>query len=197
MSDLILSASGVRKRFDGRDILKGVSLSLQKGDVVAIIGRSGSGKSTFLRCLAELERIDAAGSADEARELLAQREYHIFLCDIVMPDEDGITFAKWILSRYPYSKFIFLTAHADFKYMREAVSIKNSFDYLLKPFKKERVMQTLERAKKRIRHQTDGETPLPVHPTPHPVSGRLMKLVAAKHRKKQVAPMPVMPIDIV
>lgn len=35
-------------------------------------------------------------------------------------------------------------------------------------------MQTLERAKKRIRHQTDGETPLPVHPTPHPVSGRLM-----------------------
>ena len=59
MSDLILSASGVRKRFDGRDILKGVSLSLQKGDVVAIIGRSGSGKSTFLRCLAELERIDA------------------------------------------------------------------------------------------------------------------------------------------
>ena len=73
--------------------------------------------------LEQLERIDAAGSADEARELLAQREYHIFLCDIVMPDEDGITFAKWILSRYPYSKFIFLTAHADFKYMREAVSI--------------------------------------------------------------------------
>lgn len=37
-----------------------------------------------------------------------------------------------------------------------------AFDYLLKPFKKERVMQTLERAQKRIRHQTDGETPLPV-----------------------------------
>ena len=96
--------------------------------------------------LEQLERIDAAGSADEARELLAQREYHIFLCDIVMPDEDGITFAKWILSRYPYSKFIFLTAHADFKYMREAVSIKNSFDYLLKPSHSHELREVLTRA---------------------------------------------------
>lgn len=96
--------------------------------------------------LEQLERIDAAGSAEEAREMLSRREYHIFLCDIVMPGEDGITFAKWILSRYPYSKFIFLTAHADFKYMREAVSIKNSFDYLLKPSHSHELCEVLTRA---------------------------------------------------
>ena len=59
MSDTILKADGICKCFDGREILKSVSLSLKEGEVVAIIGRSGSGKSTFLRCLAELERIDA------------------------------------------------------------------------------------------------------------------------------------------
>lgn len=63
MKELILSARDVRKRFDGREILRGVSLDMQKGDVVAIIGRSGSGKSTFLRCLAELERIDGGSIA--------------------------------------------------------------------------------------------------------------------------------------
>lgn len=71
----------------------------------------------------------------------------------------------------PAIVLIFATAHDE--YMGDAFEVY-AFDYLLKPFKKERVMQTLERAKKRIRHQTDGETPLPVHPTPHPVSGRLM-----------------------
>lgn len=96
--------------------------------------------------LEQLECIDAAGSAEEARTMLSRREYHIFLCDIVMPGEDGITFAKWILSRYPYSKFIFLTAHADFKYMREAVSIKNSFDYLLKPSHSHELREVLSRA---------------------------------------------------
>ena len=55
----MLEARGVRKRFEGREVLKGIDLSVNKGDVIAILGPSGSGKTTFLRCLNFLERADA------------------------------------------------------------------------------------------------------------------------------------------
>ena len=47
----ILEVVDLCKRFGNVDVLKGVNLSLEKGDVRAIIGSSGGGKTTFLRCL--------------------------------------------------------------------------------------------------------------------------------------------------
>ncbi len=55
----MLEARGVRKSFDGREVLRGIDLQVEKGDVIAILGPSGSGKTTFLRCLNFLERADA------------------------------------------------------------------------------------------------------------------------------------------
>jgi polar amino acid transport system ATP-binding protein len=49
----------VRKRFGRLEVLKGISLEVDLGEVVCIIGASGSGKSTFLRCINHLEKIDA------------------------------------------------------------------------------------------------------------------------------------------
>ena len=51
-----LQATNIHKRFGEREVLKGISLSAQRGDVVTLIGSSGSGKSTFLRCLNLLEQ---------------------------------------------------------------------------------------------------------------------------------------------
>jgi len=55
---LILRAENIEKSFGELKVLKGVSLSVSKGDVVAIIGPSGSGKSTLLRCINRLEDIE-------------------------------------------------------------------------------------------------------------------------------------------
>ena len=61
---MMLRAEKVTKRFGESQVLKGISLEVNKGDVVAILGPSGSGKTTFLRCLNFLEKADG-GSADE------------------------------------------------------------------------------------------------------------------------------------
>jgi polar amino acid transport system ATP-binding protein len=58
MTPMVL-ARGVRKSFGHVEVLKGVDLSVEKGQVLCIIGPSGSGKSTFLRCINHLEQIDS------------------------------------------------------------------------------------------------------------------------------------------
>ena len=54
----MLEIKNIHKAFDGLGVLKGVSLSVEKGDVVAILGKSGSGKPTLLRCINFLETAD-------------------------------------------------------------------------------------------------------------------------------------------
>lgn len=54
----LVEMNHIRKTFDGLEVLKDISISVQKGEVVSIIGPSGSGKSTLLRCATLLEQMD-------------------------------------------------------------------------------------------------------------------------------------------
>lgn len=55
----ILKAENITKSFGQTGVLKGISVSVNEGQVLAIIGPSGSGKSTFLRCVTQLETVDS------------------------------------------------------------------------------------------------------------------------------------------
>jgi polar amino acid transport system ATP-binding protein len=60
-----IEINDVHKRFGQNEVLKGVSLQVQKGEIVAILGKSGSGKSTLLRCINALESVDRGNIAVE------------------------------------------------------------------------------------------------------------------------------------
>jgi len=59
MSESMIKAEGVHKRFGRNEVLKGITLDVAAGEVMCLLGPSGSGKSTFLRCINHLEKINA------------------------------------------------------------------------------------------------------------------------------------------
>src|SRR5215471_6163749 len=73
MSDVVMTANDVHKKFGRLEVLKGVSLDVTKGETVCIIGPSGSGKTTFIRCINHLEKIDS-GRIEVNDHLIGYRE---------------------------------------------------------------------------------------------------------------------------
>ena len=77
-TESLLIAENIRKRFGDNEVLKGVTVRAKQGDVIAMIGSSGSGKSTFLRCLNLLEQPNAGRIVVGGEELK------------LTPDKDGL-----------------------------------------------------------------------------------------------------------
>ena len=73
----VLHVNNIKKRFGQTQVLKGVSFSLEQGQVLAIIGSSGSGKTTLLRCLNFLETPDEGEIWVNGEQLLSGNEAEI------------------------------------------------------------------------------------------------------------------------
>jgi polar amino acid transport system ATP-binding protein len=73
MTEPMVKAEGVHKRFGRLEVLKGIDLEVARGEVMCILGPSGSGKSTFLRCINHLEKINS-GRLSVDGELVGYRE---------------------------------------------------------------------------------------------------------------------------
>ena len=69
----MIGVSHLRKAFNGVEVLKDVNVEIGKGEVISIIGPSGTGKSTFLRCLNRLETPDGGSIVVNGVDVTAPR----------------------------------------------------------------------------------------------------------------------------
>ena len=70
----ILEVKNLRKRFGDNEVLKGIDLTLKKGEVISIIGSSGGGKTTLLRCLNFLEKANSGEIIVNGKSVYSAKE---------------------------------------------------------------------------------------------------------------------------
>lgn len=118
-------------------------------EIRVIIADDQEGMRMILRkMIAKAEGFTLCAEADNGADVLAlveEHKPHVCFLDVEMPGMTGLECAKAIQDTDPQIIIIFATAHDD--YMAQAFELY-AFDYMVKPFKLDRVMQTLERIKK-------------------------------------------------
>ncbi len=65
----MLKLNSIYKKFGDNEVLKGVDLQIEEGEVVSIIGPSGTGKSTLLRCINCLEKVESGNITIDNKKL--------------------------------------------------------------------------------------------------------------------------------
>jgi polar amino acid transport system ATP-binding protein len=102
MTETVLKAESVYKSYGRLEVLKGISMEVNKGEVFCLLGPSGSGKSTFLRCINHIEKINAGriwvdgdliGYRQIGDKLHEQRDSEIVACRA----EIGMVFQRFNL----------------------------------------------------------------------------------------------------
>ena len=127
------------------------------------------------KMIGKVEGFTLVGEAKDGLECIEMVERlrpQIVFLDVEMPGKTGVEAARIIQDMDPSIILIFATAHDE--YMGDAFEVY-AFDYLVKPFKVERVLKTLERARDRLAPERD-EAPLPHHAAQSPAkpAGRMM-----------------------
>jgi|GEM_PF-429955 len=89
-----------------------------------------------------------ASSAEDARELMKKGSFELMLCDINLPGESGLDFARFALTEFPDTAVIMITGQDDPGSTKNAIDI-GAYDYITKPFERQRVSFSVANALKR------------------------------------------------
>lgn len=79
-----------------------------------------------------VESVYTANSAREARSIISREKIDAMLCDIEMPEENGLSLFRWAKSYNEHLECLFLTSHAEFEFAKEAMNL-GGFGYILQP----------------------------------------------------------------
>jgi two-component system response regulator YesN len=96
-----------------------------------------------------VDRIFTANSAKTAKEIFENNRIDIMLCDIEMPQENGLELLAWVKANYPETEAIIQSCHANFKYAQKALQLE-SIDYILKPVLADDLKIAVNKAIKKI-----------------------------------------------
>lgn len=99
-----------------------------------------------------IEKVQTAYNAATAKKKVEENPIDIILCDIEMPQENGLVFLEWVKERYPQISTVILTAYPEFHYAQTAIKlgVKN---YLLKPISFAELSETIRKMGKEIIEQ--------------------------------------------
>jgi two-component system response regulator YesN len=98
--------------------------------------------------------VSVAYNADEARRILTEKRIDILICDIEMPDEDGLSLVRWAKEHSGHTESMFLTCHSEFEYAKQAIHL-GSFEYLLKPVDSEELEQAVARMIRTVKQKEE------------------------------------------
>lgn len=101
-----------------------------------------------------IAEVHTANHADQAKAIMTERRIDILICDIEMPDEDGLSLVRWKNIHSPWTETLFLTCHSDFHYAKQAIHL-GSFDYLLKPVDGEELSRAVSKMLDAVREKEE------------------------------------------
>ena len=101
-----------------------------------------------------VDAVDTAYSAAGARRIIEESPVDLMLCDIEMPEENGISLLRWCREQNHPVECIFLTCHASFEYAREALEL-GCQQYLVIPARDEDIGQAVKRAVERVQSRRE------------------------------------------
>ncbi|WP_054940763.1 response regulator [Paenibacillus ihuae] len=99
-------------------------------------------------------QVYVAARAEDAVKVMEEQHIHIVLTDILMPGMNGLEFMKISKRRYPYVKWVVISAHSEFSYAQEAVRL-GAKDYLLKPIGKNKLQEIINNLTEEIQKDSD------------------------------------------
>ena len=101
--------------------------------------------------------ITATTSLPFALDALSKKEFQVIICDQKMPGVAGTEFLLAISAKYPKSLKVILTAYQDFQVAREALNSGRIFKYMLKPWDRDEIIQTVNLANELYNLRNDRE----------------------------------------
>lgn len=104
----------------------------------------------------EIDAIYTANNIRQAKVLLENYPIQIMVCDIEMPQGNGLDLLEWVRSRRMELQTIFLTSYAEFEYARRAIAL-DSLNYYLKPIDHEKLEQGIVEAVRRVKKGQEQE----------------------------------------
>lgn len=102
-----------------------------------------------------VDEVVTAYDVSSAKNCIQEKPVDIILCDIEMPEENGMSLLRWIRDNDLDIKCIFLTCHANFDYAKEAIQL-GCQDYILSPAKYEEIGRVVLKVVNRIREQREA-----------------------------------------